>query len=313
MAKQYEEFQSAFPGRLQLNKDLTNLNTLRMRVEAQMYVEATTNEDIMRAVALCSKTQTPYFLLGGGTNIAFATHRIPGLTIKNNVKILLIKELAHSAYVTVSGGYPMSLLSQKTAEMGLEGLHYHIGLPGTVGGAIAMNSKWTNPLNYVGDYVYSALLLTPHGITKTVLRDYFHFAYDYSILKDTKEILLEVTFELKKGNKEEIMREAQKFKEYRHSTQPQGKWSGGCFFQNISPEEQEKHGLPTQSAGYLIDKAGLKGFTYGGFQVSPVHANFVEHIGGGTPQELKELVALIQKKVKDTFGVMLTPEVIVIE
>jgi UDP-N-acetylmuramate dehydrogenase len=175
-----------------------------------------------------------------------------------------------------------------------------------------MNSKWTKPPIYFGDDLVYAYLVDNQGEIKRVDRDYFEFAYDYSVLQKTKEILLEGVFRLKKDDKKKIQERAAFALDYRKKTQPFGIASSGCFFRNISDEERVKLNLSTTSAGYLIDQAGLKGHAVGNFYVSPIHANFIVNRGGGKRADLIELVNTIKETVKKKFGVKLEEEVIVI-
>jgi len=147
---------------------------------------------------------------------------------------------------------------------------------------------------------------------KKVAKSYFKFAYDYSILQKTGEIVLEAVFRLKKIDPKILQDRAARSFKYRKKTQPFGVASSGCFFRNISDEEKNKRNLPTASAGYLIDKAGLKGFTVGGFYVSPIHANFIINKGNGKNEDLIKLLGIIKKGVKEKFGVELEEEVIII-
>ena len=206
----------------------------------------------------------------------------------------------------------MALLIAKSIEAGWMGFELHQGLPGTVGGAVYMNSKWTKPPTYFGDDLKHAYLLDEKGEIKKVGRDYFNFAYDYSVLHKTHEIVLEGIFELKKGKVSAIKERAAWALDYRKKTQPFGISSSGCFFRNISFEEKEKLNLPTTSAGYLIDKAGLKGFEVGNFYVSPIHANFIINKKEGKREDLVKLLGIIKSRVKEKFGVSLKEEVIVI-
>ena len=100
--------------------------------------------------------------------------------------------------------------------------------------------------------------------------------------------------------------------DYRKKTQPFGVASSGCFFRNISRPEKERLNLPTTSAGYLIDKAGLKDFSVGSFYVSPIHANFIVNRKEGSREDLIKLLGIIKDKVKYKFGVELEEEVIIV-
>lgn len=308
-----EKLKEVFDDRIKQDKDISPYLTLRTKTVAALYLEAENKEDFINAVKLAHESATSFFILGGGSNLAILKDRIDALVIRNMyVKKQIIKDANEYSDVLFSSGYPMSRVVKETTEDGLAGFEYHLGLPGTIGGAMYMNSKWTHPVSYAGDSLISANILSKDGSIKTVNRDYFEFAYDYSILQKTGEIFLEGVFRLKKEDPEVLKKRAQESLAYRHKTQPFGVNTGGCFFQNISEEEKTRHNLPTTSAGYLIDKAGLKGKKVGGFVVSDKHANFIINTGGGKPEDLKVMLEQIKATIKDKYEVELKEEVVVV-
>ena len=297
---------------IQTQVDLFPHNTLRMRTIAQEFVVVKTREELIEAIEYAHAKGAPFFVIGGGSNIALAQKTLPGLVIKNlYMKSELVSETDTSVDLRVSSGYPVTKLINESAQNGYSGLEYHLGLPGTVGGALYMNSKWTNPVCYFGDPLISASLITPEGVVKEVDRDYFNFAYDHSTIQKTKEIVLDAVFRLKKEDPAIVAKHAKDAQEYRKKTQPHGVASSGCFFQNITKEQMQQIGVPTQSAGNLIDESGLKGLKLGGFVVSPDHANFVINTGDGSPDDLVKLLALMKEKVREKFGITLCEEVVV--
>ncbi len=313
MARQktlFEQLQEQLGEKVEENKNIAHYITLRTHTTAQFYFEASTREDWINAYKIAHKLNLPVFVLGGGSNMAILTPQISGLVVRNMyMKKALIKENAQFVHMLFSSGYPMARVVKETIETGYAGFEYHFGLPGTIGGAVAMNSKWTKPLSYIGDNLVSATLIDHEGKVKLATKEYFDFAYDYSILQKTHEILLEATFLLPKAAKETLQARAQAALSYRKQTQPFGVATGGCFFQNISEEDAERAGTKTLSAGNLIDKAGLKGVNIGGFEVSQKHANFIINNGKGESTDLIKMITHIQKTVKEKFGVMLQPEV----
>jgi len=123
-----------------------------------------------------------------------------------------------------------------------------------------------------------------------------------TILQNTKEILLEAVFLLKKADPQILKDRAEMAFEYRKKTQPMGEKTSGCFFRNVDGK----------SAGQMIDQAGLKGFSVGDFFVSPIHANFIINSGSGQTKDLLKLIKIIKEKVKQKFGVKLEEEVIIV-
>lgn len=288
---------------IERNKDLKQFNTLKTSAIAEYFLEAKSREDLIEGKKFALNNDLSIFILAGGSNLAIIKDKIKGLVIKNSYKVLkVIKETDKEVFISVSSGYPVSLLVNETVSKGFEGFEYHKGLPGTVGGAIYMNSKWTKPINYFGDNLVKADLVDDSGNVKTIERNYFNFAYDYSILQKTKEILLQAVFVLKKVDPKILKERAEKSFEYRKQTQPMGEKTSGCFFRNVEGK----------SSGQMIDQAGLKGFSVGDFFVSPIHANFIINRGNGKRKDLLQLVKIIKEKVKQKFGVELEEEVIIV-
>jgi UDP-N-acetylmuramate dehydrogenase len=291
--------------------DLFPYLSMRIHVKAQYFFEAKSQEDLLRALRASSRLQLPLIMLGGGSNMVFHKSIIEGLVVKNSFSDIKIgAETTEEVDVEVGSGTSMAQLVQYLSKKGYSGLEYHKGLPGTVGGAVYMNSKWTHPLSYVGDSVLSSILADARGVEKKVDKEYFAFGYDYSSLQKTREFVISVTFRFKKMDPQTVAQRAQEALEYRSKTQPHGKPTCGCFFRNISEKEQQEHKLPTKSAGYLIEQVGMKGKSIGSFAVSDVHANFIINRGGNSlPEDLKQLTRLIKDKVYAQFGIELIEEV----
>lgn len=294
------------------NVDLFPYLSMRLHAKAQYFYVAEQKDDLIAAVRAAHELQIRFIMLGGGSNMVFGQTLVPGLVVLNKYQeITPVASSSTTQDVRIGSGTPMALVVAKTTEQGLSGFEYHKGLPGTMGGAVYMNSKWTKPMSYVGDTLVCAELIGNHGMVKTVERPYFAFAYDYSMLQKTKELVLNATFRLTKQSVVEVQHRAEEAFAYRKQTQPFGVATCGCFFRNISKKEQETHHLATKSAGYLIDQCGLKGFSIGDFSVSPVHANFIVNAKGTTarPEDLKKLATIIKHKVYKKFGIELHEEV----
>src|SRR3989338_2429726 len=288
--------------RIKKNFNLSPYLTLRTETTAEYYLEAETRDDLINAKKTSLILKRPFFILGGGSNLAILKKKLTGLVVRNKYIDKKIKKKNGNILLTISSGYPVSKLAKELADQGYEGLEYNYGLPGTIGGALYMNSKWIKPLSYTGDNLISANLVGKKGKIKVVDRSYFKFSYDQSILQKTKEILLEAVFKLKKTAPQITKQHTDFAMKYRKQTQPFGVFTSGCFFKNINGK----------SAGKLIDQTGLKGKRVGKFHVSDKHANFIIHDGNGNPADLEKLLQLIKAEVKKQFGVKLEEEVIVI-
>lgn len=289
--------------RVKQNVSLSLYSTFKVGGPAEYYFSAQTDDDIVNSYRVAKELDLNYHIFGGISNVVIGPEGIKGLVVRNQVSYKkVIDENDDYVVVRVSGGYNMTRLAKETADEGWEGLEYHFGLPGSVGGGIAMNSGWYahEPDKYVGDPLVKALIIKADGTTQEVGHDYFNFAYDYSVLRDTKEILVWADFKLEKADPTVLQQHGKDAVEHRKATQPHGIPTSGCFFQNVD-------GV---SAGKLIDESGLKGYSIGGAQVSEKHANFIENTGDATAEDVQELVEHVKNVVKEKKGVNLEAEVI---
>jgi UDP-N-acetylmuramate dehydrogenase len=298
--------------RVKANYDLSNLQTMRVKTCAQMFFVAHSREDLIAAKKASLALNVPMIVLGGGSNMVFSKKVFPGLVVANRyIDREVLETDTDFVKLKVSSGYPTAKLVNETIEEGFAGLELFMGLPGTVGGAVVMNSKWSRPPVFFGDSLIAAEIIDDKGNLVKVDREYFGFSYGASRLQDEGSILLEAVFKLKKSASAALKKTAGDALAYRKESQPYGVNSSGCFFRNISVDDQKKLGLPTASAGYLIDKAGLKTIAVGDFCVSDKHANFIINAGRGKPEDLAKLVKIIKEKIKKKYGVDLIEEVII--
>ncbi len=299
--------------RMELKKDVFIYNTLRVHAIAEYFIDARSRDELIQLKQLANMYGIDLRILGGGSNLAIIHAYIPGIVVKNSyTAIKILEETAQYVDVSVSSGYPVSLLVKETTEAGYAGFEYHKGLPGTVGGALYMNSKWMHPETYFSAPMLYAYIVGGDGNIRKKDKSYFEFAYDYSVLQKTHELLLEGIFRLVKGDKKTLIQKANEVLAYRQKTQPNGSGTTGCFFRNIPKGLQEKKHLATNSAGYLIDQAGLKGLVVGNYYVSKRHANFVINKGNGNPNDLEKILQIIKSTVKQRFGIELEEEVVLV-
>jgi UDP-N-acetylmuramate dehydrogenase len=304
------------------NEPLGKYTTFKIGGPADYFYDAKTVDDFVDAILLGRKRNLPIFILGGGTNVLIGDRGIRGLVIKNSTGAIRMKGMRGEVtrgtakkklvFVEAESGVMFNSLVRFTIEEGFSGLEMHLGLPGTVGGAVFMNSKWTHPRGFVGDTVYQAELLTPENKRVTVSNSYFHFGYGKSSVQKTKDIVLTVVFGLLADTKERLWQSADESIRYRRETQPQGVATAGCAFKNISEAQALSVPTPnhTTSAGFLMDNAGLKGMRVGDAEISTVHANFIVNRGHATAADVVQLLELVRDKVKAKFGVTLIEEII---
>lgn len=321
MDKVYLAFEKEFgAGKVRRSEPMSTHTTFKLGGIAEVYLQANTTEEIIKAVQLANELKIPVFVLGGGSNIIVSDKGIKGVVIKNNCRRFDIMRVSgriknrkidvDKALVLAESGVLMNQLVRFAIEQGLSGLEYQLGLPGTVGGAIFMNSNFPLEQKYVGDCLYKAKLLTREGVVKEVDKSYFRFGYDKSVLQETNEILLSAIFRFEPMDKKILWERGMEAMEYRNKTQPKGA-SAGCTFRNISIVDAINIPTPQRitSAGYLIDKAGLKGKRVGDAMISETHANFILNKGNAKAEDVAKLIALIKDGVYKKFGVRLNLEV----
>jgi UDP-N-acetylmuramate dehydrogenase len=206
------------------------------------------------------------------------------------------------AAVTING------LVRWTVARGVAGLEAWAGTPGTVGGAIFGNAHFSGRL--IGDRVTSVQLVGPEGRVSDIAGEAMAFGYDRSRLQETGEVLLSATFRVEHGDPAALRAVARQSLAFRKRTQPLDTPSAGCVFQNPEPgRDRVPEGIPW-SAGALIDRAGLKGFSIGGARVSPAHGNFIVNDGSATATDIRRLIEHCRSVVKERFGVELREELV---
>jgi UDP-N-acetylmuramate dehydrogenase len=307
-------------GRIRVEEPMSTHTTFKIGGAAQYYFETSNIDDLVKAITAARRRSLRIFVFGGGSNVIVSDHGIKGLVVKNNCRRFEIMSMAgrikdqkidvDKALLFAEAGVVMNQLVRFAIDQGLGGLEYQLGLPGTVGGAIYMNSNFPRKGVYVGDCLFRAKLLTKEGEIKEVDNSYFHFVYDKSILQETGEILLSAVFKLAKEDKKLLWERGMEALSYRNETQPKGA-SAGCTFRNISIVEAVRIPTPERitSAGYLIDKAGLKGKRIGDAMISSMHANFILNMGNAKAEDVVALVNLMKEEVYKKFGAHLALEV----
>jgi UDP-N-acetylmuramate dehydrogenase len=294
------------PDRVARDAPLAPLTTFKVGGPADFLVETRSEDEIVRAVKLAYAAGVTVTMLGGGSNVLISDRGIRGLVIRpkgGDVTPIGERLVRADAAVTING------LVRWTINRGYAGLEAWAGTPGTVGGAIFGNAHWKK-IN-IGELVESVRLARPDGTLLQAPADRMEFEYDYSRLKRTGEILLWAAFKVTPGGDPAALRAvARESLAFRKGTQPLESPSAGCVFMNPDPSrDRVPEGIPP-SAGALVDRAGLKGASFGGARVSPTHANFIITGGGATAADIRALIEQCRSAVKDQFGVTLRNEIV---
>lgn len=289
------KFRELFP-EIVAQERLAPYSTFQIGGPADLFYRLRERSELGSLVKMAKNLDVPVFILGGGSNILFADEGFRGLVIKMELNSYRFSESA----VWAEAGVIMAMLLNEMAKEGMSGLEGWMGLPGTVGAAVRGNAG-CNGLE-VRDCLVEAEIFDPEsGEISLKEKDYFNFGYRESRLKHSKEIVLAATFALKKreGSAEDQKALMAQIRRGRIEKQPFGATTGS-FFKNPAAETP---------AGLLIEKAGIKGHTIGGAQISEKHGNFFLNLGGATAAEMRQLCEFVQTKVYEKFGVKLEPEV----
>lgn len=267
--------------------------TFKVGGELEYLVCPKTLDDFCRYLLSLDSHNIKYKVVGNMSNILPLDGLNKGVFI--TTRFIGEQPQVFGNHVTAYCGYSLPALCYKTAMLGLSGLENLCGVPATVGGAVFNNAGAFG--QSIGDTLES-LLVYSKGKIISVGADYAKLSYRNSVFQVSGEIVLSATFKLTEQNPQAILKKMAQISAQRKSQQPNLP-SAGSVFKKVE----------NQSAGYLIDQAGLKGTIIGGAQISPVHANFIVNLGTATSKDIKALVNLTQAKVKEKFHICLTREI----
>ena len=264
---------------------------------ADALLEPGSADELIEAVQRAREHGVPVTVLGGGTNVLVRDGGIRGLTIRL-AKSLRGVEI-EGERVSAEAGVLYPALANATAARGLKGLEFATGIPGTVGGAVYMNAgayegQTKEVLRWADVYRDGEVVRMPNGDLE--------LSYRRSILHDHPDwVVLRAGYTLAPGDPEELKARIKGFRAQRMNGSPSRPSCGSTFKRP-----------PGDFPGRVIEAAGLKGTRVGQIEVSPVHANYLVNLGGGTAREALELMALVRERVSERLGVELEPEVRVI-
>jgi len=294
-----------FGDRVRRSVPLAPFTTFRVGGPAEWFVETHGADEIVAALRIARDAGTAVTILGGGSNVLVSDAGVAGLVVRPRGGEIVQagpSRVRADAAVTING------LVRWTIVHALGGIEAWAGTPGTVGGAIFGNAHFGG--RSISELVDEIALASRGGETTTVPASEIRFAYDYSRLQETGEILLSATFRVSAGEPAALRATARASLAYRKRTQPLDVPSAGCIFQNPQPgRDVVPDGIPW-SAGALVDRAGMKGAIEGGAQVSPTHGNFIVHRGGATAADIKRLIDRCRTAVAERFGVQLREEIV---
>ena len=278
---------------------LSEHTTFRIGGPAAFYLAPESEDEVREALAFAGEKGLPYYLIGRGSNLLCSDEGFDGVIIEigKGMEQISIEWASENAIVTAQAGVSLSSLAARLAKEGLTGFEFAGGIPGTLGGAIAMNAGAYG--GEIKDCILSARVLTEQGEIRTLDKAELELGYRTSVIQRESAIVLSGTFAFQTGDTEKIQETMRELNQRRRDKQPLEYPSAGSTFKR--PEGY--------FAGKLIEDAGLRGYRVGDAQVSEKHCGFVVNRGRATAADVYRLIRDVQKKVWDEFQVKLEPEV----
>ncbi len=275
-------------GKIMDNVPLKNLTSYKLSGIASKVIFPSNVPELIELMKYIRKNHLKYKVIGSGSNLIFDGD-YNGILIKlDKLDHLTIK----NCEITVEAGYLLKKLALKACRLGLTGLEFATGIPGTVGGACSNNSgAYNSDMGYI---VKSLKVLTPSLEIKIMENKELDYHYRTSFFEKNPEyIILEANIQLKKGNKQEILEIVEDRKKRRIASQPLEYPSAGSVFRNPN----------NNYAGKLIEDIGYKGKQKNDAMVSEKHANFIINKGNASGRDIIELINEIKEKVKQTYDI----------
>ncbi|HOD41225.1 MAG TPA: UDP-N-acetylmuramate dehydrogenase [Candidatus Wallbacteria bacterium] len=303
--------------------DMREHTTFRIGGPADAFIEVTSPEGLVKAIAGARAARIPHFILGGGSNLLIDDCGVSGMVIKNRYKNITVldpqslnyllpslspQESETAVFLLAGSGTKLSEIVNFACDNALTGCEFLAGIPGTLGGAVYGNAGAYG--KSIGDLLVMAKLINDSSSISCVERDYFNFNYRTSRLKKSGECLLSAIIKLSRGDEKKIKTEVDKIITERHLKHPP-EYIGcaGSFFKNVAPVTPNSRRI---AAGYFLELAGAKDMKHGNAEVYSKHANFIINPGGATSAEVLNLAKKLKSKVLEKFGLMLEEEVLYI-
>ena len=253
---------------------LARHTSYRIGGKADLFVTCHSYHALRRAVAVLDREQVPWVIIGKGSNLLVADAGYRGAVISLGREFQRTVIAEDGCTLTVGAGVMFARLVNDALSRGLSGLEFAVGIPGSVGGAVSMNAGTRT--EWIGSLVEDVVTFDPASGIKHYAGSEIAWGYRECSLP-RNEIILECVLKLKPAPKADIRERMERYLTRRKRTQPMGRASCGSVFRNP----------PDASVGKLIEDCGLKGFSVGGAEVSPVHANFIVNNGTASADECR--------------------------
>lgn len=298
---------NAFGERLLVDVPLKRYTAARMGGKADALIMVNTTREMAEAVCLLWKKAIPFIILGCGSNVLVSDAGVRQVVVLNKAKKILFNPQTQPPTVWAEAGANLGALARRAATLGLAGLEWAAGIPGTVGGAIYGNAG-AHGSDMSGNLLMAEILHLiqvnqgdEHEISQEKWSvEQFEYEYRSSIIKRQpgREVILSAELKLATSTPELVKAKMDEFKVLRTGSQPSGA-SLGSVFKNPAGDY----------AGRMIEAAGLKGMALGNVEVSQIHANFFINQNNALASDYARLIRLVQQKVMEQLGVKLELEI----
>lgn len=300
------------PSIIQNNIPLAPYTTLKIGGSAKYFTTPKDATEVREAIIWAVGNKIPYRVIGRGANTLIADAGYDALVMVMQNDQMVWKP----PYVTAGAGVQNGQLIANALKYNLGGMQWLIGVPGTVGGSLYGNAGghgWG-----LGDHVEWVEVVMPDGVIKHLTKEECQFAYRTSIFKQhPKWVIVQATFifpAVDPTTERLVLGDTTKIK---NGNQPTTEKTAGCMFTNpVVDMEQLPESLKQYvddsgkiSAWRVIEEVGLKGHQLGQIQISPVHGNFMINLGGGTADQVMQLLSVVKQRVRDNLGIQLHEEV----
>lgn len=282
------------PQDVKIDEPLKNYTMTKLGGNADVFVMPSTEEETVEVVKYAHNNRVPIFLLGNGSNMVIRDGGIRGIVL-NLSKLDQIRIEGTTVYA--QSGALIKDVSKAAAAKSLTGLEFSCGIPGSIGGAMAMNAGAYG--GEINDVIASCKVLTQTGEVLNLTKEQLELGYRKSIIAKNGYYALSSVFELKKGDQETIDATIADLTFKRESKQPLEYPSAGSVFKRP----------PGHFAGKLIQDSGMQGKGVGGAEVSTKHAGFIINKGNATATDYINTICMVQKAVKEKFDIDLETEV----
>ncbi|OGL72959.1 UDP-N-acetylenolpyruvoylglucosamine reductase [Candidatus Uhrbacteria bacterium RIFCSPHIGHO2_12_FULL_60_25] len=308
------------------DEPMSKHTNFRIGGPARLYVVANDTDALVNVVRVARDAGVPWTVFGGGSNILVSDDAYEGLMIQAALRGMNVE----GASVTCEPGVITAFAARMSADAGLTGFEWAVGVPGTIGGAVYGNAGcFGGEMKDVIESVDAYRVADDQRLTYTKVD--CRFGYRESRFKHEPHLILGCTLRLAVGEKDAARRRMVEIIALRKAKQPLEQSSAGCVFKNFEFSDEsaleilrrtlrlrsgqavevpaEMLAAKRLSAGWLVDQVGMLGKTVGGVAVSDKHGNFVVNAGGGRAQDVIALMSVIKMKVRDELGIFLEDEV----